>query len=88
MRQKGRCKMERKVKHEVVVELLKEVLEEESQLLKKEDELIKQKEKLFIAKQSTNEIVKELKHLTAIHREQRNTIKWLKRKMVKLEEEA
>ena len=80
--------MERKVKHEAVAELLKEALEEESQLLKKEEELIKQKEKLFIAKQSTNEIVKELKHLTAIHREQRNTIKWLKRKMVKLEEEV
>ena len=73
----------RETKHKVAIELLMEVLEEEKQLLEKVEQLVKQK-----TKDNTQEIERELKHLTTVHREQRSTIKWLKRKIIRLEEEA
>lgn len=69
--------MERKAKHEVVVELLKEVTEEINRGTRKYDEELK-----------GNHDLQELNHIASINKRLRITKEWLNKKMIELEEEV
>ena len=69
--------MERKVKHEVVVELLKEVTKEIDRNTIKYDEELK----------GTHDL-QELNHIVSVNKRLRITKEWLTKKMIQLEEEV